>query len=196
MLATFVYPSAVLPFEAELKFDPSQATSTFFNVRPVSARGIFLIETRQLGVPRPPGLIWRAPPICAEPPSGCCERPDPASKRLNLREVAADFRYRVTGSRFEQSLALYQHARARFPRRYRDLLRLRPSALLKVNLRNAYPRCYVTRRILSDGGFYFGPFPSRRTAECFCQPLSRSLQDSPLPDQNPPRSQFSRLHLL
>jgi excinuclease UvrABC nuclease subunit len=46
-------------------------------------------------------------------------------------------------------------------------VRLRPPALLKVNLSNEYPRCYVTRRILSDGGLYFGPFPSRRVAQAF-----------------------------
>jgi excinuclease ABC subunit C len=90
-----------------------------------------------------------------------------ASKRLNLRHVAARIRYRVTGSKFEQTLALYQHARAHFPRNYRDLMRLRPPALLKVNLRNDYPRCYVTRRISADEGFYVGPFASRRAAAAF-----------------------------
>ncbi len=93
--------------------------------------------------------------------------PETPSKRLNLRDVVARIRYRVTGSRFEQTLALYQHVRAHFPRSYRDLLRLRPPAVLKVNLRNAYPRCYATRRIHADGSFYFGPFPSRRAADAF-----------------------------
>jgi excinuclease ABC subunit C len=91
------------------------------------------------------------------------------SKRLNLRDVAARIRYRVTGSKFEQTFALYQHARANFPDRYRDLLRLRPPALLKVNLRNEYPRCYVTRRLSADAGFYFGPFASRRMADAFSE---------------------------
>ncbi len=93
--------------------------------------------------------------------------PDPASKRLNLRELAAGIRYRVAGSPFEQSVMFYQQARAFYPRRYRAVARLRPPALLKLNLRNAYPRCYVTRRILDDTGFYFGPFPSRRAADTF-----------------------------
>jgi excinuclease UvrABC nuclease subunit len=48
-------------------------------------------------------------------------------------------------------------------------MRLRPPAMLKVNLRNAYPRCYVTRRIRADEGFYFGPFGSRRSAEDFSE---------------------------
>jgi excinuclease ABC subunit C len=95
--------------------------------------------------------------------------PEALSKRLNLREVAAGIRYRITGSKFEQTLAMYQQARINFPHRYRDLMRLRPPALLKVNLRNEYPRCYVTRRIRADGGFYLGPFPSRRAAEAFSE---------------------------
>jgi len=101
--------------------------------------------------------------------------PEAPSKRLNLREFAAGVRYRLTGSAFEQGVVLYQQARELFPQRYRDLLRLRPAALLKVNLGSPYPRCYVTRRIIADdstgliadGGFYFGPFPTRKAAEAF-----------------------------
>ncbi len=100
---------------------------------------------------------------------------DPASKRLNLREFASGVRYRVTGSPFEQTLAYYQHAKHIFPKRYRDLMRLRPPAVLKVSLRNAYPRCFVTRRIPVDengaptSGMYYGPFASRRSAEAFAE---------------------------
>jgi excinuclease UvrABC nuclease subunit len=94
-------------------------------------------------------------------------RPEALSKRLNLRDVAARIRFRLTGSRFEQSLALYQQARIHFPKRYRDFLRLRPPSVVKINLRNAYPRCYVTRRISPDEGLYVGPFASRRAAEFF-----------------------------
>lgn len=103
--------------------------------------------------------------------------PDPASKRLNLRDFAAQVRYRVTASAFEQTLTYYQQARLRFPKRYRDLLRLRPAAVLKVSLRNAYPRCYVTRRIavneqgLPVQGAYYGPFASRRSAEAFAEKM-------------------------
>ncbi len=95
--------------------------------------------------------------------------PEAASKRLNLRAVVARIRYRVTGSKFEQTFALYQNAREKLPQRYRDLLRLRRPALLKVNLRNEYPRCYVTRGLRADDGFYFGPFASRRAADAFAE---------------------------
>ncbi len=100
---------------------------------------------------------------------------DPASKRLNLRDFARTVHYRVTASAFEQFLVYYQHAKARFPKRYRAMMRLRPPAVLKVNLRNAYPRCYTTRKIPVDangaptGGSYYGPFASRKSADAFAE---------------------------
>jgi excinuclease ABC subunit C len=96
--------------------------------------------------------------------------PDPASKRVNLREYAGGIRFRLAGSSFEQSLVHWQHARALWPGAYRERLRLRPPALVKMNLTTAYPRAYVTRRV-SPSGLYFGPFASRRAAEGFLQPL-------------------------
>ena len=102
---------------------------------------------------------------------------DPASKRLNLREFAHMVRYRETGSAFEQALTYYHHAKQIFPKRYRDLIRLRPAPVLKINLRNAYPRCFVTRRIVVDeqgeptSGAYYGPFASRRSAEAFANKM-------------------------
>jgi excinuclease ABC subunit C len=92
--------------------------------------------------------------------------PEAGSKRLNLREFAARVRYRVVGSPFELSFLHWQHARRLWPAEYRERVRLRPPAVLKVSLANAYPRCYATRRI-SANGFYFGPFASRRAADAF-----------------------------
>ena len=103
--------------------------------------------------------------------------PDPASKRLNLREFAQLVRYRETGSAFEQALTYYQNAKQIFPKRYRELMRLRPAPVLKINLRNAYPRCFVTRRIVVNeqgeptSGSYYGPFASRRSAEAFAEKM-------------------------
>jgi hypothetical protein len=100
---------------------------------------------------------------------------DPASKRLNLREFAGAIRFRVTGSRFEQTLTFYQNAKLLHPGRYRDLLRMRPPAVLKVNLKNAYPRCVVTRHIPTNAegvptaGAYYGPFKKRKVAERFAE---------------------------
>src|SRR4029077_15271151 len=91
----------------------------------------------------------------------------------NLREEARGVRYRLTGSRFEQIFTYYVHARQFFPERYQSMLRLRPPAVLKVSLRNAYPRCYVTRHIpvddagLPTAGAYYGPFASSPPADAF-----------------------------
>jgi excinuclease ABC subunit C len=137
---------------------------TFFAAIPQRA-GILLIEPRMAGAQ--PHLVRtvdlrRAAERLLRPPEAL-------SKRLNLRDVTAAVRYRVTGSKFEQTLAFYDQAKQRLPHRYRDLARLRRPALLKVNLRNEYPRCYVTKRLRADGGFYFGPFSSRHAADAFAE---------------------------
>ncbi len=101
--------------------------------------------------------------------------PELASKRLNLREFAKGVRYRLTASTFEQTLAYYHIAKQLFPERYVDMLRIRRPAVLKINLRNSYPRCFSTRRISIDsngqpaGGIYYGPFPSRKAADAFAE---------------------------
>jgi excinuclease ABC subunit C len=101
--------------------------------------------------------------------------PDPASKRLNLRDFARGVRYRLTGSAFEQTFTYYQNAKHFLPQRYTKVMRLRPPAVLKVSLRNAYPRCFVTRRIPVDeagvptAGAYYGPFASRKSTQAFAE---------------------------
>ncbi len=100
---------------------------------------------------------------------------DASSKRLNLQSFARGVRYRLTGSALEQTFTYYQNAKQFLPHRYTKVLRLRPPAVLKVSLRNAYPRCFVTRRIAVDdagaptAGAYYGPFPSRKSAEAFAE---------------------------
>lgn len=160
-----MYAAPVLPLDAELPFEPSRDEALLPSIP--SAPGVFLIETHAaaLAAPQRPYLSRTADlRRAAERLLGI---PDPASKRLNLRDRAKSFRYRVTGSRFEQLLVLYEQSRVRIPATYRQFLRLRPPAMLKINLRNPYPRCYVTRRLLDDGGFYVGPFASRQMAESF-----------------------------
>ena len=100
---------------------------------------------------------------------------DVNSKRLNLQSFARGVRYRLTGSALEQTFTYYQNAKQFLPHRYSKILRLRPPAVLKVSLRNTYPRCFVTRRIPVDdtgaptAGAYYGPFPSRKSAEAFAE---------------------------
>ncbi len=156
----------MLELDCGQAFDPLDAAreEDFFATVPARA-GVLLVEMREAGAE--PYLLKTADLRRA------AERlfrvPGEASKRLNLRAVATGIRYRATGSKFEQTLAFYHHAKKNFPGRYRALLRLRGPALLKVNLRNPYPRCYATRRIRADEGFYFGPFISRRSADAFAE---------------------------
>jgi excinuclease ABC subunit C len=163
----------MLELDCGLEFFADFATD-FFAALPARP-GIFLLEMRRAGAGAGVAAGTAAQPYLARTADmrRAAERllgvPDAASKQLNLREVTARIRHRITGSKFEQNLAFYQNARLYFPSRYRELMRLRPPAMLKVNLRNTYPRCYVTRRVRGDEGFYFGPFSSRRSAEDFSE---------------------------
>lgn len=91
------------------------------------------------------------------------------SRRLNLRERVTQIHYALTGSDFESMLLLYRLLRKEFPKTYQKRLRLRPPALVRLNLENAYPRAYVTSKPgrLSGHSIYYGPFRSRAVAEKF-----------------------------
>ncbi|HEX4545432.1 MAG TPA: hypothetical protein VH110_03645 [Candidatus Acidoferrum sp.] len=165
-----MYSGWVLELDCGLEFDASRAGENFFPFLPTRA-AVCLIEPREEQAEpfliRTQGLQRRLQRLLGPA--------DPSSKRLNLRAFAGAIRYRLTGSAFEQTLTYYLHAKQIFPKRYRAMLRLRPPAVLKVNLRNAYPRCYATRKIpvgqdgLPTAGSYYGPFASRRSAEVFAE---------------------------
>ncbi len=89
------------------------------------------------------------------------------SKRLNLRSITRRIEFQYVGSNFEAQWFLYHLTRQYYSRLYRKRLRLSPPALLKIDLRNRFPRCYPTRRLANDGSIYYGPFPSRAAAEHF-----------------------------
>jgi excinuclease ABC subunit C len=137
----------------------------FFAALPARA-AVFAVEPRAELAGAPPYLLRTA--NLRQRLARLLGPPEPASKRLNLREVAARVRYRIVGSPFELSFLHWQRARALWPAEYRERFGLRPPAVLKVSLANAYPRCYATRRI-SANGFYFGPFSSRRAADLFAR---------------------------
>jgi excinuclease ABC subunit C len=95
--------------------------------------------------------------------------PESQSKRLNLRERVRLIEYSLTGSDFEATLQLYRLLREQFPDTYHKRLRLRPPAVIRLNLENEYPRAYVSTRIgrLPGKSLYYGPFRSRIVAEKF-----------------------------
>jgi excinuclease ABC subunit C len=165
-----LYPVTVLELDCGLEFDPARAEEDFFPALPPKP-AVCLIESRAENAEpfliRTQDLRRRLQRLLGPA--------DPTSKRLNLRELASGTRYRLTGSALEQIFTYYQHAKHLFPQRYRKLTRLRPPAVLKISLRNAYPRCYVTRSIAVDetgaptAGAYYGPFPSRKSALAFSE---------------------------
>ena len=86
---------------------------------------------------------------------------------LNLREQARRLEYSPAGSSLEALWLLYLLNKTYYPQTYRQRLRLKAPALLKLNIGNPYPRLYPTRRLARDGAAYYGPFPSRAAAERF-----------------------------
>jgi excinuclease ABC subunit C len=160
----------VLELDCDLAFDPARAEDDFFPALPPKP-AVCLIESRAENAEpfliRTQNLRRRLERLLGPP--------DSASKRLNLRELTGRIRYRLTSSALEQIFTYYQHAKHLFPQRYRKLTRLRPPAVLKISLRNSYPRCYVTSRIAVDdtgaptAGAYYGPFPSRKSALAFSE---------------------------
>jgi len=89
------------------------------------------------------------------------------SRMFSLRGFARRVEWQVVGSTFEAQWLNYLLNKQYYPRQYRARLRLKPPPLLNLNLRNRFPRCYATRRLLKDGSYYYGPFPSQVAAEHF-----------------------------
>ena len=121
----------MLELDSRLDFDMSRTVEDFFPGLPAEP-AVCLIEPREEKAEpfliRTQNLQRRLERLLGPP--------DPTSKRLNLRDFASRIRYRLTGSRFEQTLAFYQQAKGLFPKRYKTLMRLRPPTVLKVNLPN------------------------------------------------------------
>ena len=155
-------PARMQELDSTAEFDPAHDADFFASLPALPA--IFSVEPGAELAGAKPYLLRTA--NLRERLKQLLGPPDPTSKRLNLRGVATRIRYRVVGSPFELNFLHWQHARRLWPGSYRERARLRPPAVLKLNLANAYPRCYATRRIGSNG-FYFGPFASRREADGF-----------------------------
>lgn len=127
-------------------------------------------------------------------------KPEKNSRLLNLREMTRRVEYQYAGSGFEMQWLIYTLSRHYYPRQYRSRLRLKPPALLKLNLRNRFPRLYPTRRISKDSSLYYGPFPSRTAAERFAGEfldlfkIRRCVEDLD-PDPSHPGCIYSQMHM-
>ena len=98
-------------------------------------------------------------------------RPD-QTKRLQLAGRVARIEYALTGSDFEALLRMYEGSWPVFGERARKRLHLRPPALLRMTVENAYPRVYVTNRVTKAAmEDLYGPFPSRVAAERYLEDM-------------------------
>lgn len=128
--------------------------------------------------------------------------PPEQTRRLNLRGRVRTIEYQATGSDFESGFLLYRVLRSTFPKTYSDRLRLRFAPLLKLHLENEYPRASITTRLGRLGGrnLYYGPFPSRVTAEKFANDSldffkMRRCVDDLHPDPNFPGCIYSEMKM-
>ena len=90
------------------------------------------------------------------------------TKRLHLGGRVVRLAYSEVGSQFATSLLLIQATRKFCGDRARERLHLRPPALMRLAVENAYPRMYVTNRVTQRAmASTYGPFASRAAGERF-----------------------------
>ncbi|PYV59582.1 MAG: hypothetical protein DMG91_00585 [Acidobacteria bacterium] len=146
-----------------LEFDPARQDE-FFSALPSSA-AVFLLRSHDPGgepyISKTANLRRRLQRLL--------EHSGEPSRKLNLRELARKLEFSETGSDFESNFLLYRLTRKEFPQAYTRRLRLRFAPLVKLHLKNQYPRASITNRLGSQksGNVYYGPFSSRAAAETF-----------------------------
>ena len=135
-----------LPFS--VPFDPNNEPESFFESFPPRP-AVFALFPSDSGVASPPYLT-RTRDLRRR--LGRLLSPKRENSRMfNLRGFTRRVEWQVVGSAFEAQWLNYLLNKQYYPRQYRFRLRLKPPALLKLNLRNRFPRCYPTRRLLKDG---------------------------------------------
>jgi excinuclease ABC subunit C len=204
---------ASLPFDAasddESFWDRCPNRPAVFALFPRSAAAVsahpYLSRTADLRR-RLVRLLAKSPESTASPEGsshqivGTASPPSRASRLTNFRELISRIEYQPVGSKFEARWLLYRLNKHHYPDSYRQRLRLRPPALLKINLKNRFPRCYPTRRLTPDGSLYYGPFASRLAAERFAGQfldifLIRRCVEDLHPDPSHPGCIYSQMHM-
>jgi excinuclease ABC subunit C len=195
-----------MQLEVSLQFDSGSEGPSFLDGLP-SAPAVFALfpETSASLAGQTPALPGPAPYLSRTRDlrrrlTRLLGKPSTSSKRLNLRAITRRLEYQEVGSTFEAQWLLYLLNKAYYPQTYRHRLRLKPPALLKVNLRNRFPRCYPTRRLANDGSLYYGPFSSRLAAERFASEFLdlfkiRRCVDDLKPDPAHPGCIYSQMHM-
>ena len=186
----------MLELDGVQEFDAARGDGAPFSAHFPPARAFFLLKWPI----RARNLISRARPISGAPRSAFYSAPVTLQAAEFARSRCADSlsRDRIqirTGRR-----RIISRLARTFLGDIANLVRVRPPAMLKVNLRNEYPRCYVTRSIRPDGGFYFGPFASRKAAQSFSEEFLdlfkiRRCQIKIRPDPGFPGCMYSQMKM-
>lgn len=90
-----------------------------------------------------------------------------SGRLLNLRGLATEVRYWLTGSRFESTLLHYRLAREEYPDTYLKMIKLRMPPYVRLLMGNAFPRTQIAASLGGKDSVNYGPFRSRATAEQF-----------------------------
>lgn len=100
------------------------------------------------------------------------------SRALDLRKITGRIEYCRTDSPFETLYLLHAERRVWFPNTYHRMRTFPRAYLLKINLRQRFPRIYATRQV-KHGVRYFGPFPSRAQLDRMKTTLERTFKLRP-----------------
>ncbi len=93
-----------------------------------------------------------------------------------LRDRVAAVNCWITGSRLETSLLLYELAKALYPQRYLQYLKLRLPWFVGLSADDAFPRLQISQKKIAVWGSLFGPFISRTAAQQYEEELLALFQ--------------------
>lgn len=187
-----------MQLETSAQFNPELNESAFFDSIPPKP-GVFALFSNGADGSKTPPYLSRTMDLRRRL-IRLLGKPGASSRRLNLHEFTRRIEYSRVGSGFEAQWLLYLLNKFYYPKLYRQRLRLKPPALLKLNLSNRFPRLFPTRRIANDDSIYYGPFRSRVEAERWSAEfldffkIRRCVEDLN-PDPAHPGCIYSQMHM-
>ena len=122
-------------------------------------------------------------------------------RRLQLAGRVRRIEWRLTGSEFESLLVQFSLLEEIYGAKALERMHLRMPAFVRFFGSNAYPRIAVTNRPgVREGGWAYGPFPSRLAAERYSDELLklfllRRCVDDLDPDPNHPGCVYSEMKM-
>src|SRR5271169_625894 len=195
---TIHFEPSAMQLQHSVRFDPGVDEQAFFDSIPPQP-AVFALFARETEGTNPPPYLSRTRDLRRRLIRLLGQRGQ-SSRKLSLREFTSRIEYSRVGSNFEAQWLLYVLNKLYYPKQYRQRLRLRPPALLKLNLANRFPRLFPTRRISNDGSIHFGPFRSRVEAERWSSEfldfftIRRCVEDLN-PDPAHPGCIYSQMHM-